>query len=144
MAILIEEVDDSNTQPDELPSLDTLLNDLSIPPAYARYSTIEEDSTLSELAVWKTRALSELKQLQALLKQLETNIEDFARAIVCVAPFASDREWTSDDMSHTAAEVLSTFEPSAQLLEAWPQSSLYRPGWVSKAWWVRGLILAYV
>ena len=119
MAILVEEIDDSATKNDDLPSLETLLGDLAIPSAYARYNTLEEDSTISELAAWKSRALSELKQLQSLLKQLETTLEDASRVIVAVAPFASDSdgEWTSSDMSSAASSVLDTFEPSTAVLE---------------------------
>ncbi|VDC03965.1 unnamed protein product [Peniophora sp. CBMAI 1063] len=118
MAILVEELEDSSMQNADLPSVDDLLDNLSIPSAYARYNTIEEESTLSSLAAWKSRALSDLQQLRTLLTQLTTDIHDTARLILTVVPFTSaSREWTSSSLHSTATSILSTISPTPELLE---------------------------
>jgi len=117
MAVLVEEVVDGDDTEDT-PSLDTLLEQIAVPPEYARYSVIEDRAVIEKLVLWKTRVIDTLRSVQKLLQQRsETTRAESARVACAVAPFLSESDWSSTGAISVAEGILDGFEPDVPLLE---------------------------
>ena len=104
MAVLVEEVVDGEDSEERLPSLDTLLELLSVPAEYARYAEIEDREVIERLGAWKGRVEGTLRSVQKLLQQHpETSKDESARVVFSVAPFLAEADWSSK-----AARALAT------------------------------------
>ena len=93
MAILSDHVDEDEEPRD----VGTLLNNICIPPNFARYEVLEDKDAIAQLDEWKANAFGALEDLRRLLgnKRHETQKSDL---IYACAVFQGDGDWTSDDL----------------------------------------------
>jgi hypothetical protein len=103
MAVLIEEIIDKSEESSSKVTLDTLMERIRVPPEYTRYGAIEDSAVLDKLAKWKPQSLSSIHALHDAVRNRETpTIEESAQIFCAVAPFLSEREWSSEDASSAA------------------------------------------